>query len=100
MLSSRWRRVVAIGSVGVFFTCTPLTAQAPSPVAAITPVPFTRVTIADAFWSPRLQVSRVTIPYTFEQCEKTGRIPRAFQYPKRPRTPLLRSKFSGPSEGP
>ena len=38
-------------------------------------VPFTQVTIADGFWSPRLQTSReVTIPYAFEQCEKTGRI--------------------------
>lgn len=40
-----------------------------------TAVPFTRVTIDDAFWLPRLQTSRqVTIPYAFEQCEKTGRI--------------------------
>jgi len=40
-----------------------------------TAVPFTRVTVADAFWLPRLQTSRtVTIPYAIEQCEKTGRI--------------------------
>ncbi len=75
MLSSRWRWVVGLGSVGVCLILPPLTAQAPSPAAVISAVPFTRVTIADAFWSPRLQVSReVTIPYAFEQCEKTGRI--------------------------
>ncbi|MEZ5966444.1 MAG: glycoside hydrolase family 127 protein [Planctomycetota bacterium] len=51
-------------------------AQAPSghdyPYTA---VPFTSVTIDDAFWLPRMQTSRATtIPYAIEQCEKTGRI--------------------------
>lgn len=41
----------------------------------ITPVPFSRVHVADGFWSPRLKTNRkVTIPYAFDQCEKTGRI--------------------------
>ncbi|MBN2415269.1 glycoside hydrolase family 127 protein [bacterium] len=41
----------------------------------ITPVPFTDVTVADAFWTPRLETNRlVTIPYAFEQCEETHRI--------------------------
>jgi len=41
----------------------------------VTPVPFNRVQVADGFWTPRLDASRtVTIPYAFEQCEKTGRI--------------------------
>jgi uncharacterized protein len=39
------------------------------------PVPFTAVTIDDAFWSPRLTTNRlVTIPYDFQKCEETGRI--------------------------
>jgi len=41
----------------------------------ITPVPFNRVQVADGFWTPRLDTNRtVTIPYAFEQCEKTDRI--------------------------
>lgn len=40
----------------------------------ITPVPFTSVKVNDAFWSPRLRVSReVTIPLAFRKCEETGR---------------------------
>ena len=40
-----------------------------------TPVPFTQVTIDDNFWQPRLETNReVTIPYTFEKSEATGRI--------------------------
>lgn len=40
-----------------------------------TPVPFTSVTIEDAFWSPRIAINRnVTIPYDFQKCEETGRI--------------------------
>ena len=39
------------------------------------PVPFTSVTINDSFWQPRLETNRkVTIPYAFQQCEKTGRL--------------------------
>ena len=41
----------------------------------IQPVDFTRVQITDRFWSPRLQTNAtVTIPYTLEQCKRTGRI--------------------------
>ena len=41
----------------------------------ITPVPFTKVHIADAFWAPRLETNRtVTIPFIFKKCEETGRI--------------------------
>jgi len=40
-----------------------------------TPVPFTAVKLTDLFWAPRIETNRtVTIPYAFEQCEKTGRI--------------------------
>jgi len=41
----------------------------------ITPVPFTAVHFADAFWTPRLEANRkVTVPYDFKKCEETGRI--------------------------
>jgi len=39
------------------------------------PVPFTRVSIQDSFWLPRIETNRqVTIPYDFQKCEETGRI--------------------------
>ena len=39
------------------------------------PVAFTRVTVDNPFWSPRLQTNReITIPYTFRKSEETGRI--------------------------
>lgn len=41
----------------------------------IRPVPFTQVRFEDQFWAPRLEtVKNVTIPYTLQQCEETGRI--------------------------
>ncbi len=41
----------------------------------IRPVPFTAVTIADGFWSPRLETNRtVTVRYDFQKCERTGRV--------------------------
>jgi hypothetical protein len=41
----------------------------------ITPVPFTAVSVNDAFWTPRIETNRtVTIPYAFKQCEETGRV--------------------------
>lgn len=40
-----------------------------------TPVPFTRVTIEDTFWTPKLRVNRErTIPHIYRQCLQTGRI--------------------------
>lgn len=39
------------------------------------PVPFTNVHLTDHFWLPRLQINHtVTIPASFERCEKTGRV--------------------------
>lgn len=39
------------------------------------PVVFTKVKIADKFWSPRLEVNKtVTIPFAFEKCENTNRM--------------------------
>ncbi len=41
----------------------------------IAPVPFTSVHIEDNFWQPRLETNReVTVPYTFQKSEETGRI--------------------------
>lgn len=40
-----------------------------------TPVPFTRVTIEDTFWAPKLRVNRErSIPHIYQQCLDTGRI--------------------------
>ena len=39
------------------------------------PVPFTSVHLNDVFWTPRIETNRtVTIPFAFQQCEKTGRV--------------------------
>lgn len=44
-------------------------------VRQLTPVPFTKVKLADRFWAPRQEINRrVTIPIEYEQCRKTGRI--------------------------
>jgi hypothetical protein len=41
----------------------------------IKPVPFTAVRLSDVFWAPRIEINRaVTIPFAFEQCEKSGRM--------------------------
>ncbi len=41
----------------------------------VRPVPFTQVQLADAFWLPRIETNRtVTIPFAFEQCEKSNRM--------------------------
>ena len=38
-------------------------------------VPFTRVSLEDAFWAPRVETNRrVTIPMEYRQCKETGRI--------------------------
>ncbi|HLK91783.1 MAG TPA: glycoside hydrolase family 127 protein [Polyangia bacterium] len=45
------------------------------PTVAIDPVPFTRVTLNDGFWAPRLELNRtVTIPHGFAKCEQEGRL--------------------------
>ena len=41
----------------------------------IRPVPFTEVSVRDAFWTPRLETNRkTTVWYDFRKCEETGRI--------------------------
>ena len=47
----------------------------PNPINPIKSVPFTSVHLADRFWLPRIETNRrVTIPFAFAQCEKTGRL--------------------------
>ncbi|MEZ4711706.1 MAG: glycoside hydrolase family 127 protein [Caldilineaceae bacterium] len=42
---------------------------------AYNPIPFTAVTIDDAFWSPRIETNRrVTIGYDFQKCAETDRL--------------------------
>ena len=65
------------GFAGLLIAFVPLVvaAQATQSDYPITPVPFTQVAISDNFWQPRLETNReVTIPYTFEKSEATGRI--------------------------
>lgn len=41
----------------------------------VQPVPFTSVKLMDSFWLPRIRTNHnVTIPASFERCEKTGRV--------------------------
>ncbi|WP_343674859.1 beta-L-arabinofuranosidase domain-containing protein [Chitinophaga sp.] len=54
--------------------CTTLQAQVKKDYP-IQPVAFTQVQVSDNFWAPKIRVNaEVTIPYTLEQCRKTGRI--------------------------
>jgi DUF1680 family protein len=41
----------------------------------IQPVPFTAVHLDDEFWAPRIETNRTeTIPFAFDQCERSGRM--------------------------
>src|SRR6266404_172962 len=54
-----------------------LTGNAAAPLHdyPVKPVPFTAVHLNDAFWTPRIETNRlVSIPFAFEQCEKSGRM--------------------------
>jgi DUF1680 family protein len=53
----------------------PAAAAAPLHDYPVKPVPFTAVHLNDAFWAPRIETNRlVSIPFAFEQCEKSGRM--------------------------
>ena len=57
----------------LLFATLPLAAQPRD--YPIQPVPFTAVSVADAFWSPRMKTNReTTVGYCFDKCEETGRI--------------------------
>lgn len=52
-----------------------LNAAEPARDYPVKPVPFTAVHINDGFWAPKLETNRkVTIPFAFGQCERTGRL--------------------------
>jgi DUF1680 family protein len=65
---------VAIARVGI--TGSRMAAQAPPPRDyPVQPVPFTAVTLDDAFWAPRIERNRTaSIPTALQQCEITGRV--------------------------
>ena len=76
-LEEKLRLLTKTGLAGLLTAFVPLVvaAQATQSDYPITPVPFTQVAISDDFWQPRLETNReVTIPYTFEKSEATGRI--------------------------
>jgi len=57
--------------------------------AKLIPVPFTSVRIQDAFWAPRLEVTRLrTLPHNLDTCERTGRIRNFAQTAGVDRTPF------------
>jgi DUF1680 family protein len=58
--------------VALWICCTVSAQQKDYP---FTPVPFTQVHLNDHFWLPRIKINHnVTIPASFERCEKTGRV--------------------------
>ncbi|MET0394635.1 MAG: glycoside hydrolase family 127 protein [Chitinophagaceae bacterium] len=58
--------------VAALLAAASLSAQQDYPVQ---PVPFTSVKLTDNFWLPRIRINHtVTIPASFERCEKTGRV--------------------------
>jgi uncharacterized protein len=68
------RRQSIVAAAGLLFGAAPVTAQLKKDYP-IQPVAFTQVQVMDNFWAPKIKVNAdVTIPYTLEQCRKTGRI--------------------------
>jgi DUF1680 family protein len=62
----------SLAVLAVTALCAAQTARRDYPVQ---PVPFTAVQMRDSFWAPRIEINRtVTIPFAFEQCERSGRI--------------------------
>src|SRR5215472_5402048 len=62
-------------SVACALVTAPLRAAEPAHDYPVKPVPFTAVHLTDTFWAPRIETNRlVTIPFAFEQCEKSGRM--------------------------
>ncbi|HTL54932.1 MAG TPA: glycoside hydrolase family 127 protein [Candidatus Limnocylindrales bacterium] len=66
-----WHRAVWLSFLTL---ATPIRAE-PQRDYPIKPVPFTAVHLQDLFWASRIETNRaVTIPFAFEQCEKSGRM--------------------------
>ena len=58
-----------------FFACATSLLFAQQKDYPIKPLPFNEVHLTDNFWLPRLKINEtVTIPASFERCEKTGRV--------------------------
>jgi len=71
------RRTLAAVSVAVLASIGALGIRAATEARdyPLRPVPFTAVTVNDAFWARRIETNRtVTIPFIFKQMEATGRI--------------------------
>ena len=61
--------------LGSLLLTSPLPAQHTHADYPIQPVAFTQVRLTDKFWAPKIRVNaEVTIPYTLDQCQKTGRV--------------------------
>ncbi|HVI43554.1 MAG TPA: glycoside hydrolase family 127 protein [Chitinophaga sp.] len=72
-MRSSWRKTV-LAVAGMLYCYMAATAQLQRDYP-IKPVAFTRVKVTDQFWAPKIRTNiNVTIPYTLEQCKKTGRI--------------------------
>ena len=72
---SSFRQLHFLGGVAWLCASTTLHATEPPHDYPVRPVPFTAVHCEDVFWAPRIETNRaVTIPFAFEQCEKSGRL--------------------------
>jgi uncharacterized protein len=80
----RWGGMVLV-SVGMVWAALPSAlsgSPSQAPAAArldrdypVRPVPFTAVHLNDTFWAPKIKTNaEVTIPFAFEQCERSGRV--------------------------
>lgn len=59
----------------IVFSIISISLQAQQKDYSFTAVPFTNVHLTDNFWLPRIKINHtVTIPASFERCEKTGRV--------------------------
>ena len=76
MTNQNRTRSIVITTLAIAISALPHTAQAELVRDYnVKPVPFSKVSVSDDFWTPRLETSRkTTIPYCFEKCEETDRI--------------------------
>lgn len=64
------KRLLGVALTAVALNCFGQQADYP-----IQPVPFTQVHVMDNFWKPKIRINKeVSIPYTFSQCQRTGRM--------------------------
>src|SRR5580765_1131706 len=64
-----------VGLFSFLFVATLVRAGQPPNDYPVQPVPFTAVHCEDIFWAPKIETNRlVTIPFAFQQCEKSGRM--------------------------